>query len=324
MLNCFVCILALCRLTALTDLQLLTKKFTVKTSNTASSRTFHRRMFPNNETYAKQIISIINSFVFALSPAAHYLCIQKAGYEITIRERRPDNTETKMDVRPKTGEGVLRGVKRKGSFQGTIPPQKHIRNTLQQWLVKPSITTVEAEASQTQENAYMTDTCHNPSTQSHERHKPDLSDSDSDTQPLTPQDLPQNSPEPKAFEDKQETEASVPEGFVKQKTKITDFFSGMSAPGLAIRRRKTTEHSERGNADKQPASAVGKPDVKWLGTPISKLKRKSGCLQLPALKDDPGHTVMIRVCEILSFRKLHLFVLGKKIWNKPKDANITI
>lgn len=260
----------------------------------------------------KQILSIINTSVFVFSPAAQYLCIQKAGHEIIIRGRRPNNTATKMDVRPKTGEGVLRGVKRKGSFQRTIPPQKHIRNTLQQWLVKPSITTVEAEASQTQENADVTDTCHNPSTHSHDHNKPDLSDSDSDTQPLTPQDLPQNSPEPKAFEDKQETEATVPEAFVKQKTKITDFFSGMSAPGLPIRRRKTTEQSERGNADKQPAPAVGKPDVKWLGTPISKLKRKSGCLQLPALKDDPGHTVMIRVCEILPFIKLHLFSYKKK------------
>lgn len=259
----------------------------------------------------KQIISIINTSLFVFSPAAQYLCIQKAGYEIIIRERRPNNTETKMDVRPKTGEGVLRGVKRKGSLQTTIPPQKHIRNTLQQWLVKPSINTVEAEASQTPENADVTDTCHNPSTQSHDRNKPALSDSDSDTQPLTPQDLPQNSPEPKAFEDKQETEATVPEAFVKQKTKITDFFSGMSAPGLPIRRRKTTEHSKRGNADKQSAPAVGKHDVKWLGTPISKLKRKSGCFQLPALKDDPGHTVMIRVCEILLFIKLHLFSYEK-------------
>lgn len=251
----------------------------------------------------KQTISIIHTFVFVFSPADQYLCIQKAGYEIAIRERRPNNTEVKMDVRPKTGEGVLRGVKRKGSFQRTTPPQKHIRNTLQQWLVKPSKTTVEAEASQTQENADTTDSCHNPSTQSHDRHKPDLSDSDSDsdTQPLTPQDLPQNSPEPKAFEDKQETETTIPEGFIKQKTKITDFFSGMSAPGLPIRRRKMTEHSERGNADKKPASAVGKPDVKWLGTPISKLKRMSGCLKLPALKEDPGHTVMIRVCEMISF-----------------------
>lgn len=255
-------------MTALTDLQPVTKKFTVETSNTASSRSFHK---------------------------TQYLCIQKAGYEIATRERRHNNTETKMDVRPKTGEDVLRGVKRKGSFQRTVPPQKHVRNTLEQWLVKPSITTVKAEASQTQENGDMTDACHTTSAQSHNRQKPDLSDSDSDTQPLTPQDLPQNSPEPKAFEDKQETEASSSEGFIKQKTKITDFFSGMSAPGLPIRRRKTTEHSEKGNADKTPAPGVGKPDVKWLGTPISKLKRMSGCLQLPALKDDPGqHTVMIR------------------------------
>lgn len=249
----------------------------------------------------------INTFVFVFSSADQYLCIQKAGYKITIQERRPNNTETKMDVRPKTGEGVLHGVKRKGSFRKSAPPQKHIRNTLQQWLVKPSTATIEAEASQTQENADMTDTCNNPSSQSHDRHKPDISDSDSDTQPLTPQDLLDNSPKPEAFEDKQETETTIPEGFAKQKSKITDFFSGMSAPRLPIRRRKTTEHSERGNADKQPASAVEKPDVKWLGTPINKLKRMSGSFQLPALKDDPGHTVMIRVCEILSFIKLHLF-----------------
>lgn len=249
----------------------------------------------------KQIIVIINTFVFVFSPADQYLCIQKAGYDIKIHERRPNNTETKMDVRPKTGDGVQRGVKRKGSFQRTIAPQKHIRNTLQQWLVKPSITTDKAEASQTQENTDMTDICHNSSPQSYDCHKHDLSDSDSDTQPLTPKDLPQNSPESKAFEDKQETERTIPEGLVKQKSKITDFFSGMSSPGLPIRRRKSTEHSESGNADKQPASAVGKPDVKWLGTPISKLKRMSGCLHLPVLKDDPVHTVMIRVCENLSF-----------------------
>lgn len=242
------------------------------------------------------------TFVFAFSPTAQYLYIEKAGYEIATRGKSHNNTETKMD-------DVLRGVKRKGSFQRTVPPQKHVRNTLEQWLVKPSITTVKAEASQTQENADMTDACRTTSAQSRDRYKPDLSDSDSDTQPLTPQTLPQNSPEPKAFEYKQETEASSSEGFVKQKNKITDFFSEMPASGLPIRRQKTTELSKKENADQNPAPGVGKPDVKWLGTPISKLKRMSGCLRLPVLKDDPGqHTVTIRVCEIpLRYFKIPLF-----------------
>lgn len=256
-----------------------------------------------------QFIYIITTFVFAFSPTAHSLCVQSAGHEIAARERRQNNT--KMDARPKSGEDVSRGVKRKGSFQRTAPPQKHVRNTLEQWLVKP---TVKAEASKTQESGDMTDACHATLAQSHDRQKPDLSnsDSDSDTQPLTPQDLLRSSPEQKAFEDRQETEASTSEGFVKQKTKITDFFAGTSAPGLPIRQRKWTERSEEENADRQPASAVGKPDVKWLGTPISELKRMSGCLQLPVLKDDPGkHFVMIRVCEFLPFLVLHYLVMSQ-------------
>lgn len=208
-----------------------------------------------------------------------------------------------MDVSPKTGDGGVRGIKRKGSFPRTIPPQKLARNTLQQWLVKPLVSTIKAEASPTQDNKDRADTCPPPSTQSPDSRKPDLSDSNSGTQPLTPQDLPHNSPELKAFEDNQKKESTIPEGFRKPKTKITDFFSEMSPLGLPIRLRKATEIFERGNADKPLASAVGKPAVKWLGTPINKLKRVSGCSQLPVLKDDPSHTVMIRVCEILSITK---------------------
>lgn len=209
-----------------------------------------------------------------------------------------------MDLRPKSGVDGLRGVKRKSSFQRIGPQQKYnVRNTLEQWLVKPSKATDQAEMSQTQEDVDMTDACQNTSAQPDYCRKPDVSDSDEDTQPLTPQDLldTHSSPVPEAFEDKQETKASS-EGSVKQKTKITDFFSGTPALGLPIRRSKPSKCSEKGGADKPPASAVGKPDVKWLGTPISELKRMPGCFQLPTLKDVPGlHTVMIRVCEILSF-----------------------
>ncbi|KAK5850998.1 hypothetical protein PBY51_001826 [Eleginops maclovinus] len=53
---------------------------------------------------------------------------------------------------------------------------------------------------------------------------------------------------------------------------------------------------EKGDADKENTSAVVKPVVKWLGTPINDLNRMPECGRaLPPLKDVPGHhSVMIR------------------------------
>lgn len=215
----------------------------------------------------------------------------------TVDQERRQNTETKMDIRPKTGADGLRGVKTKGYHQSIGPRQKQkFRNTLERWLVKPSKNPSTADVGQTQEDVEMTDDCDFQSTsaQSLDCRKPTLSDSDEETQPLTPQDMDEYNPESLASKEKQDMEASPisSERSLKHNIKITDFFSGTSSPGLPIRRGRPDKTPKKEDADKDTA----KPDVKWLGTPISELKRMPGCFQLPALKDVPGlHTVMIRV-----------------------------
>lgn len=203
-----------------------------------------------------------------------------------------------MDIRPKTEGNGLRDVKTKGYGQRIGPRQKQkFRNTLEQWLVKPSKKTRTAEVCQTHEDVEMTDDCDSQSTSAQclDCQNPTLSNSDEETQPLTPHDLDENSPVSQASNEEQANPVSS-EGSVKHNTKITDFFSGTSSPGLPIRRGRPDKFPEKEDADKETASVRVKPDVKWLGTPISELKRMPGCFQLPALKDVPDlHTVMIRV-----------------------------
>ncbi|KAM9336109.1 poly(ADP-ribose) glycohydrolase [Symphorus nematophorus] len=283
-------------MTALTDFEPLAKKLRVETS---------ARTSPSS------------------SLKVPFLGIQSRDNDTVDQERRQNNTETKMDIRPKTGADRLRGVKTKDYHQriGSRQQQK-FRNTLEQWLVKPSKNPSAAEVCQTQEDAEMTDDggcqstsvltvdCQNPE-------KPALSDSDEETQPLTPPDLDDHNPvSPVACKDaagselmqtqshsydcglenpEMETCSASSEGSVKHNTKITDFFSGTSSPGLPVGRSRPGKSPEKQDADNRTAAVV-KPDVKWLGTPISELKRMPECGgPLRPLKNVPGqHTVMIR------------------------------
>ncbi|TKS89751.1 Poly(ADP-ribose) glycohydrolase [Collichthys lucidus] len=255
------------------------------------------------------------------------LCTQSRDNETVDQERRRNNTKAKMDIRPKVVTDGLRGVKTKGYHQRIGPKQRQkFRNTLEQWLVKPSQKLSAAEAFQAQDDVEMSDDddgLQSTSVQSLDcknTEKHTISDSDEDTQPLTPQDLNEDSPASPSSKDasghglmqtqphshsegggeqeKQETETcpANSEGSVKHNTKITDFFSGTSSPGLPVRRGKPEKFPEKQDADMETMSAAVDPDVKWLGTPISELKRMPECGRpLPPLKDVPGqHTVMIR------------------------------
>uniref|UniRef100_A0A3Q3EWT2 poly(ADP-ribose) glycohydrolase n=1 Tax=Labrus bergylta TaxID=56723 RepID=A0A3Q3EWT2_9LABR len=202
-------------------------------------------------------------------------------------------TEAKMDSRTKTGADGLRGVKTKSQHQKMRPKQQK-KNSLERWLVNTSKNTNAAVMCQTQEDVEMAEEDCVQSTSAlitdcKNNEKTSVSDSDEETQPLTPQDLDENnpvSPVPKKYVgselmqtlpnndgglEKQEREIcpASSDDSVKHKAKITDFFSG----------HKSVE-----------------PDVKWLGSPINELKRMPECGRpLPPLRDVPGqHTVMIR------------------------------
>ncbi|XP_039643441.1 poly(ADP-ribose) glycohydrolase isoform X2 [Perca fluviatilis] len=247
------------------------------------------------------------------------LCIWSRDDDTVDQERRQKNLDTKMDIRPKTGADGLRGVKTKGYYQknGARPKQK-FRNTLKQWLVKPPKKTCTAEVCQTQEDVEMADDGGFQSTSAQDLYcqNAEVSDSDEETQPLTPQDLDEDNPVSPASKDsaksdlmqtlshnyggleteEEETCSASSESAVKHNTKITDFFSGTSSPGLHVRQGKPDKSTKKQNADNETTSAVVKPDVKWLGTPINELKRMPECGgPLPPLKDVPGqHTVMIK------------------------------
>lgn len=231
-------------------------------------------------------------------------CIQSRDNEKVDQERRPNDTETKMDVRPKTGADGLRGVKTKGYHQriGSRQQQK-FRNTLHDWLVKPS-KNPSAEVCQTQEDVEMADEGSSQSISAqvmecHNAEKSTLSDSGEETQPLTPQELDEDSPVSPASKDsagsgKEEVQTCTAssEDTVKHNIKITDYFSRTSSAGRPGRSASPDKSKEERDAGKEPNSA----DVKWLGTPINELKRMPDCGRpLPLLKDVPGqHTVMIR------------------------------
>lgn len=249
------------------------------------------------------------------------LCMQSTENETVDQERRQNNTETRMDIRPKTGADGLRGVKTKGYHHRVGPRQQQkVRNTLERWLVKPSNNQHTAEVSQTQEDVEMTDYGGFQSTSAQSldcqnTEKPAVSSSDEETQVLTSQDLDEDNPVSPAPKDspgsdliqalnhdgggleKEESETcpASSEGSVKHNTKITDFFSGTSSPALPVRRGRPDRSLGKSDADKRN-TAVVKPDVKWLGTPITELKRMPECGgPLPPLKDIPDqHTVMIR------------------------------
>ncbi|XP_040922663.1 poly(ADP-ribose) glycohydrolase isoform X2 [Toxotes jaculatrix] len=281
-------------MTELTDFEPLAKRFRVETSA------------PNSASSSLQVPS---------------LCSKSKEDETIVEEKRKSNTAVKMDIQPKTEAGGLRRIKTKVSHQRTGPKhQQKLRNTLEQWLIKPRKNPNTAELCQTQD-ADITDdgSSQSTSTQSldcQNAEEPVVSDMDEETQPLTSQDLEQDSPVSPSSKDsagsglvqtlshndggfgKQEMEAcsASSEGSVKHNTKITDFFSGTSSPHAPVRWGRPDKSSDKQDADKENTSADVKPEVKWLGTPISELKRMPGCGRLlPPLKDVPGqHTVMIR------------------------------
>lgn len=226
----------------------------------------------------------------------------------------------KMDIQPKSGDGGLRGVKTKSSHQSTRQQHK-FRNTLEQWLIKPRKKQSTAEVCQTQDSVEMTgdgsfQSSSALSLDSQNGEKLTVSDMDEETQPLTPQNLEEDSAMSSASKDstrsdiqtashkddgleeqEKETFTANSENSIKHNKKITDFFPGTSSPDLPVRRAQSHKSSEKHHADKETTSADVKPEVKWLGTPISELKRMPACGRaFPPLKNIPGqHTVMIRV-----------------------------
>ncbi|XP_074520033.1 poly(ADP-ribose) glycohydrolase [Halichoeres trimaculatus] len=235
--------------------------------------------------------------------------VPSKDYEKEHQVRRKTITQTEMDIRPKAGSGGLRGVKTKSHQR--LGPKQHqkLRNTMkiEDWLVKPSKKENKTEVCQTSEDAEMPDEEDLQSTSAQiqdcqNNDKTPHSDTDEDTQLLTPQDRDEekpDSPVSKTIHDdeKMETCTTSSERSVKQRTRITDFFSGnSSSSGLPVRQGRPHKSPEKQDKEEEGTSAPVKPDVKWLGTPISELKRMPGCGKpLPPLRDVPGqHTVMIR------------------------------
>uniref|UniRef100_A0A8C4NXL5 poly(ADP-ribose) glycohydrolase n=1 Tax=Dicentrarchus labrax TaxID=13489 RepID=A0A8C4NXL5_DICLA len=332
---------SLCRMTALTDFEPLAKRLKVDikapTSPSSSVKGNLVKCNFSGSVYAEQVIGFIllypppfvKQYILFYSSVS-ILGIQSRDNETVDQERRKNNTETKMNIRPKTGADVLRGVKTKSYHQRTGPRQQHkFRNTLERWLVKPSKNPNTAEVCQTQEDVEMTDDGDFQSTSAQSldcqnAEKPALSDSDEETQPMTPQDLDEDNPVSPASKDsagsglmqtlhnnydgleKQEMEtcSASTEESVKHNTKITDFFSGTSSSGTSSSGTSSSGLPvRRGRPDKFPGkqvagndSSAAESDVKWLGTPINELKRMPECGgPLPPLKNVPGqHTVMIR------------------------------
>lgn len=245
---------------------------------------------------------------------------QSVGAATSDQERMENKTETKVVIRPKTsGAGDLRGVKMKGRLQRIGPRQQQkFRNTLERWLIKPVETSSTGDVCQTQNDEEMMDDdgFQSTSAQSLDSKEAEMlfvTDTDEETQPLTPTDLDQDPPVSPASKDsagsdltptllqsdgdlektKMDTCPSTSDGSVKLNSKITDFFSGVSSPDFPVKRRRSEKSPEKQGTEKE----TNPSEVSWLGTPISELKRMPECGEpLSPLKDVPGHhTVMIRV-----------------------------
>ncbi|XP_035001794.2 LOW QUALITY PROTEIN: poly(ADP-ribose) glycohydrolase [Hippoglossus stenolepis] len=203
---------------------------------------------------------------------------------------------------------------------GPRQQQKFI-NTLEHWLVKPRKESDTPEVCQTQDDVGSTDDggFESTSAQSLDCQNAELPtefNMDEETQLLTVQDLEEHSQVSPASQDSAgsglihtlscndggseteelETCSASSETSVRHKTKITDFFSGTSSRRLLGRKGQPDKSPRKQDGDKESTSADGKPDVKWLGTPISELKRMPECgSPLPPLRNVPDqHTVMIR------------------------------
>ncbi|KAM9716529.1 poly(ADP-ribose) glycohydrolase isoform 2-T2 [Menidia menidia] len=227
-----------------------------------------------------------------------------------------NKTEKNVDRQPNTGTAGLRGMKTKSSIERTDPKKQQRRNTLECWLVKPSKSQITTNECQSHKDEEMTDDDGFQSTSAQslgcrDDKKSSVSDTDEETQPLTPQSLDENCPVSQVSNDSAGNGHTQPlshteDGFEKQEmgrcftdskgpakhnSKITDFFSGTSQ-NLPVRRGIPDKSSEEQDDDKEPKSA----GVTWLGTPINELRRMPECGgPLPPLKDAPGkHTVLIR------------------------------
>ncbi|CAL8282430.1 unnamed protein product [Merluccius merluccius] len=226
--------------------------------------------------------------------------------------RRATNNEQKMNARPKSGTGGLRGVK--ATFPHRLQAEKNdrkqlqhkFRGALENWLIKPrkphgtaEVHDVEmaddVDASQQSTAAEWVDDAEEEQAPAHDN----AADPGDDTQPLTPESLevdnataaPSASFEAKGQSSRGSAKTSKP--------KITDFFPITPSPAFSSRRRQQSS-TESPEMDTSPPE--DEPDVTWLGTPISELRRMPECGQrLPPLRDCPGqHTVLIRETRKLS------------------------
>ncbi|XP_061611839.1 poly(ADP-ribose) glycohydrolase isoform X1 [Phyllopteryx taeniolatus] len=199
-----------------------------------------------------------------------------------------------MNSRTKADMDGLRGVKTKSSHRRIGSRQQRSRSTLERWLLKP---TPNQNASEMMDE----DGPRSPPGHSHGGHNA-VSDSDEDTQPLSPQDLDcdglvcaplMDSESQRILQDGGSEKREVASGSTSSgcfvKAKITDFFSGSSS--ACLRRGKPDKCCEKRDTDEE-----NEPDPTWLGTPVGELRRMPQCGgPLPPLKDVPGvHTVMIR------------------------------
>ncbi|CAL8304269.1 unnamed protein product [Lota lota] len=212
------------------------------------------------------------------------------------------NNKQKMNPRPTSGTGSLRGVKATVSHYRIGPKQQHkFRATLENWLIKPRTPRGTTEA----QDVDMTDAgssrrsaaaeCVDTEEEQAPAHD-DAIDSGEDTQPLTPQS-PEADSAPsascEATRRSSETEGESSRGCATSKPKITDFFPVTPSPDLPSPRR---QQSSGVSPEQDSSPPEDEPDVTWLGTPISELRRMPECGQpLPRLRSCPiQHTVMIR------------------------------
>ncbi|XP_019739042.1 poly(ADP-ribose) glycohydrolase isoform X2 [Hippocampus comes] len=199
-----------------------------------------------------------------------------------------------MNSRTKADMDGLRGVRTKTSHRRIGSRQQLSRSTLERWLLKPTPNPSSSEA-------MVEDDPRSTQGGSHDG-RGAISDSDEDTQPLSPQDLDCSGLVPALSVDsesqhmlhagsseKREVGSGSTSSGCFLKAKITDFFSGASSAGS--RREK---HDKR--CEKQDTDEEDEPEATWLGTAVGELRRMPQCGRpLPPLKNVPGvHTVMIR------------------------------
>ena len=245
--------------------------------------------------------------------------------DVTMDENgKETSSEPKMDARPKSGTGSLRGVKSTFSQYRIGPKQQHkFKGTLQNWLIKPrkpqgraaaqDVDMVDVDSSQCSTAAERDDT-EEARASAHD----DAADSGEDTQPLTPQSLETDNATAAASSEapRLPSETEVKGESSRNKPKITDFFPVTPSPDVPSQRRR--QQSGGVSPEQDDSAPEDEPDATWLGTPISELRRMPECGgRLPRLRACPvQHTVMIRVGKAgSSFTRSHilLFVVVKML-----------